>query len=170
MTTEDLYTIADVKRVRELLLKEQQGLDLLTKLEIPQGKAVMDHRHDDEQLVRGVLHRNVNSALGRFENSFLRDLSWWYPYSLPTFLRQAADYLELEDTRYRHNKWIDKVKTKFSALNAKQQDAVLESLGSPKGNNSKQRKELFNKAVLDRNLGFKYIADVINKVKNQTDV
>ncbi len=63
--TEDLYSVSDVKRVRELLLKEQGGLDLLTKLEIPCKMAVLDHKHDINQFVRGVLHRQCNVVLGK---------------------------------------------------------------------------------------------------------
>jgi hypothetical protein len=35
MTTQDLYTVADVKRVRELLTKEQDNCCAITGLEIP---------------------------------------------------------------------------------------------------------------------------------------
>lgn len=165
--TIDLYTTKDTTRVRELLLEEQQGLDLLTGLEIPKGKSVLDHQHFDELFVRGVLHRNCNSALGRIENTFTRDLSWWYPYSLSEFLRQAAIYLEREpDTRYRHNSFQKKLKTLFNALSASQQNKVLLSLGSIEGSNPAKRKELFSKIVLDRSKGFVYIADVINRVRS----
>lgn len=164
--TEDLYTTKDTTRIRELLLEEQQGLDLLTGLEIPKGKSVLDHQHFDELFVRGVLHRNCNSALGRIENTFTRDLSWWYPYSLSEFLRQAATYLEREpDTRYRHNSFIKRLKTDFNKLNANQQKDVLKIFGVVEGGNINFRKKLFNEIVLDRENGFCYIRDVINQVK-----
>lgn len=166
--TEDLYTTKDTTRIRELLLEEQQGLDLLTGLEIPKGKSVLDHQHFDELFVRGVLHRNCNSALGRIENTFTRDLSWWYPYSLSEFLRQAATYLEREpDTRYRHNSFQKKLKTMFNALSASHQNKVLELLGSETGSNPKTRKELFSKLVLTRSLGYEIISNVINQVKEK---
>jgi hypothetical protein len=167
--TEDLYTQADTKRVRELLHEEQQGLDLLTGLPLDKSKWTLDHRHDGEQFVRGVIHRSVNTALGRIENTFLRDLSWWYPGTLPTFLRKVSDYLERPvDTRYRHTDAIKKLKVFFNKLNSKQQDQVLIQLGSQAGKNIKERKELFSKTVLDRSKSFEYIRDVINKVKGGT--
>ncbi len=164
--TLDIYTPSDLKKVRELLLIEQEGKDLLTGLEIPQGKAVTDHRHDTECLVRGVLHRNCNSALGRIENTFLRDLSWWYPHSISEFLRLAAVYLEKgEDKRYRHNSFIKHLKVQFNKLTAKQQNQVLTVLGSTEGVNIKNRKELFAKVVLQRELGYDKIRSVIQLVK-----
>lgn len=166
MTTENLYTPADIKRIRELLIKEQQGKDLLTGLELPAKGIALDHRHDSEMFVRGVLHRNTNSALGRIENIWTRELKWWYPLTLPDFLRQAADYLELPtDTRFRHNSFLKYLKVQFNKLTARQQDQVLVELGSVKGNNLKDRKEKFSKIVLDRNLGYCKIMEVINKVK-----
>lgn len=166
--TEDLRTAKDIQRVRELLLKEQNGLDLLTGLPIPSGKQVLDHNHSDELYVRGVLHRNCNSALGRIENIWLRDLSWWYPKTLQDFLRDTANYLDREkDTRYRHNSYLKKLKTWYNALNASQQNKVLLTLGSIEGSNPAKRKELFAKIILDRSLGFIYIRDVINQVKEK---
>lgn len=167
--TEDLYTVKDVQRVRELLLKEQNGLDLITNLIIPQKSACLDHVHNDEQLVRGVLHRQSNAVLGKLEGVWTRYLSYWYPHDLPTFLRQAADYLENTernpDKRYRHPNWIKKLKTMFNALNASQQNKVLEKLGVPQGSNPSKRKEIFAKVILDREKGFEYIRGVIDTVK-----
>ena len=165
--TIDIYTPSDLKKIKELLLEEQEGKDSLTDLEIPQGKAVTDHRHDAECLVRGVLHRNCNSALGRIENTFMRDLSWWYPHSISVFLRKAADYLEKgEDTRYRHSSFIKYLKVQFNKLTAKQQNKVLTVLGSIEGGNVKSRRDLFAKVVLDRNLGYNVIVETIEKESN----
>lgn len=167
--TVDLFTTKDTTRIRELLLKEQNGLDLITGLEIPPKQAVTDHKHDNEQFVRGILHRQTNASLGKLEGVWTRYLSYWYPYDLPTFLRQAADYIEKfdkePDKRFRHPNWQKKVKTKFNALNAKQQDKVLLALGSQQGKNVKERRDIFSKIVLDRNLGFDKISSVIDKVK-----
>jgi len=166
---EDLYTVKDVQRVRELLLKEQHNLDLITHLLIPPKQACLDHRHDSEQLVRGVLHRQSNAVLGKLEGVWTRYLSYWYPHDLPTFLRQAADYLEdterNHDKRYRHPNWIKKVKTFYNALNAKQQNQVLVKLSSPEGSNPVKRKELFAKVILQRELGYDKIQSVIQQVK-----
>lgn len=168
--TEDLYNVKDVQRIRELLLKEQNGLDLLTGLPIPEKKQVLDHRHDDEQFVRGVIHRNTNSALGRIENTWLRDLSWWYPFSLSEFLRKTADYLERTvDTRYRHPDAINKrLKTMFNSLNASQMKQVLQHFDKPDGKNLQERKKIFNEIVLDKSQSYDIIRNVINQVKLQT--
>lgn len=162
---EDLYTVKDVARVRELLLKQQNNLDACTLLEMPIKQACLDHMHDDEQLVRGVLHRQVNSYIGKLENNFVRMLGWWYPNDLPTFLEQAANYLRREPLPFRHPHWQKKVKTLFNSLSASQQNEVLSQLESPQGSNPAKRKELFSKIILTRTLGYETIRDVINQVK-----
>lgn len=164
--TQDLYSVKDVKTVREFLLKEQNGLDLLTGIQIPDKYAVLDHCHDDDQLIRGVLHRQCNAVLGKIENLWTRYLSYWYPYNLQTFLRQAADYLDREqDTRFRHPNFQKKLKIWFNKLTSKQQNEVLKLLGGYGGANSMQRKDIFSKLILDKKLTFVYIREVINKVK-----
>lgn len=166
MPVRDLYTAKDVKETRANLLLEQYNRDVLTGLEIPENKAVLDHAHDDNCFVRGVLHRNVNSALGRLENTWLRDLSWWYPYDLPTFLEQAACYLRIQpDSRYRHPNWLAKLKVSFNKLSSSQQDKALVALGATKGKNLKERKEIFSKIVLDRSKGFEVISLVLKQAK-----
>jgi len=167
MSIEDLYTVKDVQRVRELLLKQQDNLDACTLLDMPTKQACLDHMHDDEQLVRGVLHRQVNSYIGKLENNFVRMLAWWYNGDLPTFLEQAADYLRREPLPYRHPNFLKKLKTLFNSLNASQQNQVLDKLGSSQGSNPAKRKELFSKVILDKSKGFQYIRDVINKVKGK---
>lgn len=168
MITSDLYTPTDIKKVRELLLAEQDGKDKLTGIPIPLKSQVLDHAHDEQQFVRGVLHRNCNSALGRIENLWTRELSWWYPGTLSQFLRQAADYLELEvDKRYRHSNWQKKIKTNFNKLSARQQNDVLAHFGSQLGSNPKQRKELFRSLVMQRELGYNKILSVIKDIQNE---
>lgn len=167
--TIDLYSVKDIKNVREKLFKEQKFLDKLTGLTVDHKTICLDHSHDENQYVRAVLHRQTNAALGKLENVWLRYLSYWYPYSLPTFLRQAADYIDnfskQPDKRYRHPSWMKKVKTLFNKLQSKNQDKVLLILAGIKGKNVKERKTLFNKIVSDRNKGFLKIKDTINKVK-----
>lgn len=151
MNIKDLYTVKDVQRVRELLLKQQDNLDACTLLEMPPKQACLDHIHDDEQLVRGVLHRQVNSYIGKLENNFVRMLRWWYPNDLPTFLEQAADYLRREPLPYRHPNWQKRLKALFNKLNSKQMKQVLESFGKTDGKNLAERKQKFSEIVLDRN-------------------
>ena len=171
----DLYSPQDIKKVRSELLISQKFRDALTLLPLEENKSVVDHAHDDKQLIRGVIHRNVNSALGRIENAFLRDLKWWYPCSLPVFLRAAADYLESESTKYRHPNFKDKLKTNFKKLPAGKQDDVIIALQGilgkeiKLGKNSKSRLEIFNSLVLDRGLGFDIINSTIQKYSQKED-
>lgn len=162
---EDLYTAKDTARIREYLLKQQENLDACTLLEIPQKQACLDHLHDSEQLVRGVLHRQVNAYIGKLENNYIRMLAWWYPNDLPTFLEQAADYLRRKPLPYRHPNWIAKLKVEFNKLNSKQMKQVLEHFGYADGKNLKERKGVFTKIVLDRSTGFDTIKAVIEQAK-----
>lgn len=165
MTT-DLYTSADIKKVRELLTKEQNNKCAITGLEIPDKQHVTDHAHDETQLVRGVLHRQVNAFAGKAENAFTRLIAWWYPNDLPTLLRECADYLEKKpDGRYRHNGWIKKINTQFNKLKEAQKDSVLIALGKPEGKNAVERKKLFQSAVLTKQFSYDTLRDVINKEK-----
>lgn len=162
--TKDLFTAAEVKEVRQLLLKEQQGLCALSKIKVTLADTHCDHAHDDLQLVRGALHRHSNLTLGKLEGLWNRYLAHWYPHDLPTFLRQAADYLDRPvDTRFRHPGWMKRLKVLYNKLNAAQQNTVLIELGYTRGSNPKQRKDLFAKAVLDRSLGYNLILKVLTK-------
>ena len=117
--------------------------------------------------VRGVLNRQSNSALGVFENVYNRYLGYWYPHDLQTFLRSSADYLDQKkEDRYYHPAWQKKIVTLFNRLTTKQQDTVLEYFNQPKGKNSVERKESFRKVVLDKNLGYDSIREVINEIKD----
>ena len=163
--TKELYTASDVKTVRETLLVEQKNLDAVTNLEIPPKQAVLDHCHNT-QYVRAVLHRQVNASLGKIENLWIRYLKHWYPYDLSTFLRQCADYIEKEpNKRFYHPGWLKKVNTAFNKLPAKEQDRVLVAIGSTKGTNATQRKELFKNKLLTRTIGFDKIKLLIEGVK-----
>lgn len=165
--TEDLYTTSDVKRVREFLLQEQGNKCAALGIPIkPDRTPVLDHFHNDEQLVRGVLEREVNAFLGVIENANKRYLRYWLPTPLPEVLRALAGYLERSeatpDRRFRHNGWLKKVKVWFNKLPAKKMDEVLVQLGSSPGKNLVERKALFAKVVLDRSLGFSVILGAIN--------
>lgn len=164
--TQSLYTQTDIKRVREQLLAEQEFQDALTGLMI-ENSGALDHCHKS-QLVRGVLSSRANLALGKLEGIKVRYL-YDYPYDLPTFLRQAADYLESRnDERWYHSGWIKRVTADYNKLNEAQKDLVLHDLGYPKGSNGKERKERFKQLVLNRDLGYEKIRDAINNVKEST--
>jgi hypothetical protein len=161
--TIDLYNTADVKKVRELLTKEQDNKCAVTGLDIPVKQHVLDHNHDETQLVRGVLHRQTNAFLGKVEGAYTRMINWWYPNDLSTLLRECADYLEKEpDTRYRHNK---KINTEFNKLKEAQKDSVLIALGKPAGKNAAERKKLFQTSILTKQFSYDTLRDIINNVK-----
>lgn len=160
-----LYTTTDVKKVREQLLKEQGGKDLLTGLEIPAGKACLDHDHKS-QYVRGVLHRQSNAVLGKIENLWTRYLSYWFEGTLQDFLRKAADYLDRKpDTRYLHPHFLKKLQTMFNSLPEASKRSVLSSMNQPEGSNGTERKKLFNKAIKTKQYTFEKLKGLIEKEK-----
>lgn len=164
--TVHLYTTTDVKKVRMQLHKEQDGRCLLTMEPLDERQAVLDHCHKT-QFVRGVLHRQANATLGKLEGLWTRYLSYWYPGTLPSFLRQAAAYLERDrDSRWYHPGWIKKASTLFNALSETQKSYVLSKM-QLQGSNSKERKELFRKAILTRSYDFDTIQLWINEAKEQ---
>jgi uncharacterized radical SAM superfamily Fe-S cluster-containing enzyme len=161
---ESLYTTTDIKRVREGLIKKQQGIDPILKepfSEIP----VCDHDHTTQH-VRAALNRNTNAFEGLVFNAYKRCLKWMTKKPLPDILRNLADYLEQDysDQPY-HNAWIKKVKTYFNALKEPQKDAVLVRLGVSTGTNGKERKDAFNKAVLSRQFSYDQLKEVIQSAK-----
>lgn len=159
--TEDLYTPADVKRVRDLLIREQDRLCGITGVPTALSDYHLDHRHDDQQYVRSAAHKQANMALGKLENLAVRYL-YWYPHGLPDFLRKCADYLEKPaDKRWRHPGWMKKITTLFNKLPTKSQDNVLQYLLQTKGNNSEERKKLFKKALLSKDFNFDQVKALI---------
>lgn len=165
--TKDLYTHDDVEQVRALLYKEQQGKCALSGVAVALKDCHCDHRHNNEQLVRGVLYKQSNMVLGKLEGLWTRYLAYWYPGTLPEFLRASAAYIERTeanpDTRFRHPGWMKFCRTQFNKLPAKRMDEVLEELGSTPGKNLVERKAKFAKVVLDRNLGYNTILNAIKK-------
>jgi hypothetical protein len=164
LKTKDLYTTKDVQQVREQLLIEQDGYDKLTFSKILPKQACLDHNHDT-LLVRGVLNRQANAALGKLEGVYTRYLSYWYTGTLSNFLRQAAEYLERpDDTRWRHPHFLKKLKTAFNKLPEGEKSKALKNLGYEDGKNSKERKEIFSKVILDRSLGYEKINNILKGV------
>lgn len=166
--TIDLYNTSEVTKVRQQLTQEQNNKCLVTGLEIPPKQHVTDHAHDDEQFVRGILHRQVNAFLGKAENAYIRLIQWWYPNDLPTLMRECADYLEREpDTRYRHPMWIKKINTAFNKLKSSEKDQVLELMGLEKGKNDTERKKIFQKGILTREHDYDTIRKFIGEIKDE---
>lgn len=164
---EHLYTPVDVKRVRESLYKEQDGKDALTGLDLPTDKQCLDHNHQT-QFVRGVLHRQINCALGKLEGVHTRYLSYWFPGTLPEFLRLSADFLEKEDDkRYVHPGFIKKLSSLFNSLNESSKKDVLQCMNQPQGNNATERKALFRKALLTKEFTYEDTRNLINQTKGK---
>jgi hypothetical protein len=100
--------------------------------------------------------------LGKIENAFNRYIRHWYTGSLSNFLRQAATYLEQPpDERYRHPQWQKQLKVQFNKLSEGQKRTVLESFGKPDGKNSKERKDVFAKIILNRAYGYEKINNIL---------
>ena len=57
-----LYTTKDIQKVREQLYRDQEGIDPITGLPIPDKQKVLDHDHSNHY-VRSVLHRQTNAVL-----------------------------------------------------------------------------------------------------------
>lgn len=160
-----LYTTKDVQKVREQLYREQEGIDPITGLTIPEKQKVLDHDHSNHY-VRAVLHRQTNAVLGKIENLWTRYLSYWYTGTLSDFLRGCADYIEKEHPKeYLHPAFIKSLQVQFNKLNEKQKQNVLLKFNEPNGCNSAQRKLYFKKFILKRTHSMDEILEVIQKEK-----
>lgn len=166
METEEvihLYTTKDVAQARKILLEEQNSIDPITGLVIPEKQAVLDHDHTT-QYVRAVLHRQTNSVLGKIENLWVRYLGWWYTGTLPQFLRGCADYLEREQPRrYVHPKFQKRLQTDFNKLPEASKRSVLRLLGSSEGSNAAERKKLFASVLKSKFYTFEKVQELIKK-------
>ena len=161
-----LYTTKDVQKVREKLYKEQECIDPITRLPIPEKQKVLDHDHSNHY-VRAVLHRQTNAVLGKIENLWTRYLSYWYTGTLSDFLRGCADYIEKEHPKeYLHPAFIKSLQVQFNKLNEKQKQNVLLKFNEPNGCNGHQRKVIFKKFILKRTHSMNEILDVIKKEKD----
>lgn len=166
-TTQHLYTSADVKKVREKLLKEQGHKDLLTGLKLEPKDAVCDHSHKN-QYVRGILHRQSNAVLGKIENLWTRYLAYWYKGTLQEFLRKTADYLDREiDTRYLHPGFIKRLEVEFNKLNEAGKREVLHKLDVEDGKNATERKAKFKKEILSRKHTYENLLALIKALQER---
>jgi hypothetical protein len=162
--TIDLYTATDVKKTREKLLQSQKGLCRIT--EEPVVKPCLDHAHDSNCLVRGVLSHGINIFVGQIENAYRRRVAWWCSIPLPTLLRRIADYLEKPDkeaANYRHVSWMKRLQIDFNKLPEASKRSVLSCLGSPEGSNGAERKKLFQRVLKSKEHTFEHMQEVINK-------
>ena len=163
--TNVLLTPADVRRYREKLLKDQKGIDPITKQ--PAESPALDHSHDT-QLVRAVLSRQINVMLGKIENSYIRYVRWWCNVPLPDLLEGFAEYLRLPHKDTYHPKALSKALTEFSKLSSQEMKIVLNSLGLPQGNNSIARKAAFKKYIAKGSLDYKEIIEMLEQAKRDS--
>ena len=162
--TVDLFTPTDVKKVRELLLEEQDGKCLVVNQKVIKG--VLDHTHDSEQFVRGVISHGVNCYLGHLENNYIRHIKWQMDITLPDLLRLCADYLERpKDTRYRHPMARKKLLTTFRTLSEPRKRFVLSELGCTEGTNGKERVKCFEGFIKNNKTSFEFLQLLFEKSK-----
>ena len=92
----------DIKRVREEILEEQNGLCAICGK--PPKRACLDHHHKKRiggtGKIRGVVCSNCNVFLAKSENNSIR--YGIKPEELPNILRNIADYLEKEQYNMIH--------------------------------------------------------------------
>ncbi len=164
--TIDLYNTADVKKVRELLYKEQKGIDPILKEYIDIKDSVCDHDHKTQHC-RAALHRQTNAFEGLCFNAYNRCLAWLTDKPLPEILRNMADYLENDySSKPHHNGWIKRVQTDFKKLKAVQQQFVLEKMKVNQGSNNTERLKIFTKALKSKQYSYDEIKEYICDQEN----
>ena len=157
---EDLYTPADIKRVRDEMVKSQNGIDPILNEPFKEPPA-LDHDHTSQH-VRAALNRNTNAFEGLVTNAHKRCLQWLTDKPLPDILRNLAEYLERDySTNPRHPSWIKRVTTDFNKLKAQQQINVLQRMKVTAGGSSAVRKEQFVKALKTKAYGFDLIKEYL---------
>lgn len=160
-----LYTPKDVAQERHRLYILQEGVDPILKEKVPYESTTCDHDHT-LQNTRAALHRQTNSFEGRVTNAYKRGLAWLTDLALPDILRNLADYLEVDySNNPLHSSWIKALSTKFNTLSEGQKKEVLKGLARQEGNNSKERKETFRKALLSRQFTMTQVEDLIQRAK-----
>lgn len=162
--TEHLYTPADVKRVKDRLAKEQNGIDPILK-EPFKETLVCDHDHTTQH-VRAALNRNSNAFEGKVWNAYIRCLKWLSDKPLSEILRNLADYYEQD---YSHNPlhpgFLKRLCTDFASLNEAGKKEVLHLMHQPQGSNATERKALFRKALLSKKFTFFEVKELIEERK-----
>jgi len=110
---EDLIQLEhkELSTYRETKHKEQNYICPIMGLQYPVSEMVVDHKHklksdpasiDNGGLIRGIIHFQANIMEGKISNGFKRYGLCKHDISLPTFLRNLADYLENSITNLIH--------------------------------------------------------------------
>jgi hypothetical protein len=163
-----LHTPNDVKEYRQKLLAQQDGVDALTGLPLEEKGAVLDHNHETE-VVRGVIDRQVNAALGKIENIWRRYLSTWYPGKLTDFLEQAKVYIDsdgfMQTHQVYHPNWIKRCVRDFKKLSSMYQQMVLKEMNEDTDfampSNAEGRVKLFRATILKKRMPFALVKDYL---------
>lgn len=160
-----LVTANDVKRVRTEIIEEQNGIDPITKRELV--SPCLDHSHEIDQQVRAVLSREINVMLGKIENSYKRNISYWCDVPLSVILREMADYIDKPSKSYIHPGWLKKCEAAFNKLNSKAKDKVLASFNIYiiKPNDTKRKKE-FKKFIRSKLVSY---GEIIEEMRNEKE-
>jgi len=165
MKPKSLYSVTEIKEVRDSFVNKQNGIDPI--LNEPFCEAVvLDHDHTTQHC-RAALNRNTNAFEGLVTNAHKRCLQWLTDIPLPTILRNLALYLEQDYSKNPyHPAWLKRVTIDYKKLTAAQQSKVLSALGSKTGSNSAERLKLFKALTLDRSLSYVIISTTINSIKD----
>ena len=95
---------SELKVLRKQWHKEQGFICPILNQKIPHKDAVVDHKHrnkstpvgkDGAGMIRGVIQRSANVIEGKLTNAYVRYGLHKFDITLPQFLRNLADYLEL---------------------------------------------------------------------------
>lgn len=146
---------AEAAKYRNELLKNQNGIDPITKEKIV--KPVLDHYHGGEQHCRGVLQNEVNAWEGKVCNSFNRYMKHLTDKPLHEILRNLADYLETHsktpnDEMVIHHTALTIDTKKFKSLPASIQISILEKLDVIPETNAIKRSKQARKLIKDGKL------------------
>jgi len=164
-----LWTTSDVTHWREKLLKEQNGLDPITKEKIT-SRACLDHDHaktgDNAQRVRGVLSSPVNIFEGKVKAVYHHYLKYATEQPLNVILRNLAAYYERDNSHLPlHTSWVKTVQASFSSLPEPKKALVLKELGKENGGNALARKKIFLDCVKSKKLSYTQLMELILKHK-----
>jgi hypothetical protein len=158
--SKELYTPADIKRVRDEMVKAQGGIDPILKEPFKEPPA-LDHDHSTQR-VRAALNRNTNAFEGLVTNAHKRCLQWLTDKPLPEILRNLADYLEIDySSNPYHNSWIKRCTIDYGRLKAQQQINVLQKMKVTAGGSAAVRKEQFVKALKTKEYSFDLIKEYL---------
>ena len=93
----------ELKKIRRVYHKKQKGICPILNLKVPLDDCVVDHSHstnannlrsNDAGLIRGIIHKQVNTFEGKVTNSFIRSGLHKMNVTLPEILRNLSYYIE----------------------------------------------------------------------------